>query len=91
MVFQDGLNAVDTEFEIKDIIEVNNDMNTEFEIKDILEKHQSKHNDQIIENTIKTERTELKMSETLELVNVIRENFETFNRQSDRLDFKMID
>ena len=31
------------------------------------------------------------MSETLELVNVIRENFETFNRQSDRLDFKMID
>ena len=61
------------------------------EIKDILEKHQSKHNDQIIENTIKTERTELKMSETLELVNVIRENFETFNRQSDRLDFKMID
>ena len=49
-------------------------------IKDLIERTTKKNGDQIIENTIKVDRADLKMSETLNLVNIIKENFESFNR-----------
>ena len=49
-------------------------------IKDLIERTTKKNGDLVIENTIKVDRAEIKMSETLNLVNIIKENFESFNR-----------
>ena len=49
-------------------------------IKDLIERTTKRNGDLVIENTIKVDRAEIKMSETLNLVNIIKENFESFNR-----------
>ena len=49
-------------------------------IKDLIERTTKKNGDLVLENTIKVDRAEIKMSETLNLVNIIKENFESFNR-----------